>query len=142
MGIRSIISNVVRSISGVSVSPTDRLMITYDDGSQQDAGSVADPTADIKFRGRFQTATNGTLTVTFPAGLFASAPTIMALVEAPSGSTGTFHLQADGAATTTQAKFKVTGTLSSTVSLIGLTILSINATPGALWVNVWASDAT
>lgn len=86
---------------------------------------------------RVQTAADGTYTYTYPIGYPAGyIPRLSAIVEATSGSTDVINIQVDGVPTNTQAKFRVTRTQQSVVSLIGLTILSIPASVGVQWIHI------
>lgn len=88
---------------------------------------------------RAQTAADGTLTWIYPTP-FASGtiPKIIVVAEAPSGSTDVINAQTDGPPTSTQVKIRVTRTQQSVVALLGLTILSIPASPGVTWVSIVA----
>jgi len=86
---------------------------------------------------RVQTAADGTLTwvypLAYPAGYI---PRISAIAEAPAGSTDVINAQMDGQPTNTQAKFRVTRTQQTVVSLLGLTILAVPASVGATWIHI------
>lgn len=85
------------------------------------------------------TTTAGTYTWTYP-NAYASGvvPIVQSLAQGASGSTNVVNVQLDGVPTNTQAKFRVTLTQLSVVSLIGLTILSVPTSPGAIVLHVEA----
>lgn len=91
-------------------------------------------------RERVQTATDGTATWTysapFPAGV---VPRIDAVAEAVFGSTDVINVQVDGTPTNVSCNLRVTRTNRSLVALIGLTILSVPASPGATWIHAKAT---
>lgn len=79
------------------------------------------------------TATDGTLTWTYPVACGAGVvPYVQALARGASGSTDVLNPQLDGVQTNTQAKFRVTRTAVTTVALLGLNILSVPSSPGAV----------
>lgn len=90
-------------------------------------------------RTRVQTAADGTYTWTYPTP-FASGtiPKIFVVAEGGAGVTDVINAQTDGAPTNTQCKVRVTRTNQSAVALLGLTILSVPASPGATWVSIVA----
>lgn len=79
------------------------------------------------------TATDGTVTWTYPVACSVGAnPYVQALSRATAGSTDVINVQMDGAPTNTAAKFRITRTAVTVVSLLGLTILSVPTSPGAI----------
>jgi len=90
-------------------------------------------------RSRLQTASNGTLTWTYPVAFDAGVvPQIMAIVETADGVTDVVNVQIEGTPTNTSAKIRVNRTQQSVVSLLGLTILSVPASVGVQWVHLSA----
>lgn len=91
-------------------------------------------------KARVLTSTAGTYTwtyaVPYPAGMI---PNIQSLAEYTAGSTDVINVQLDGAPTNTQAKFRVTRTAVTVVSLLDLSILSVPASPGAIQLQLQAS---
>ncbi len=105
-------------------------------GPQGPAG--ADGILSIQ-RARVTTATNGTVTWTFPTPFGAGVvPRVWAQVVAASGTTDVVNVQTDGAPTNTAVNLRVTRTQQSVVALLGLTILSVPTTIGAQQVDVFA----
>ncbi len=105
-------------------------------GPQGPAG--ADGILSIQ-RARVTTATNGTVTWTFPTPFGAGVvPRVWAQVVASSGTTDVVNVQTDGAPTNTAVNLRVTRTQQSVVALLGLTILSVPGTIGAQQVDVFA----
>jgi len=88
---------------------------------------------------RVQTAADGTYTWNYPTP-FASGvvPKISVCAEAGVGVTDVINAQTDGPPTNTQCKIRVTRTQQSVVALLGLTILSVPASPGVTWVSIIA----
>ncbi|WP_303763807.1 gp53-like domain-containing protein [Sphingobium yanoikuyae] len=80
-------------------------------------------------------AADGTVTYTFPIA-FNNAPVCVAVAEVASGVTDVVNVQIVGTPTTTSATFLVNRTNRSVVSLIGLTVLSVPAQPGATKVHI------
>lgn len=88
---------------------------------------------------KLTTATDGTVTWTYPTAYGAGVvPVIEAVAVGTSGSTNVVNVQMDGAPTNTAAKFRVTLTQVTSVSLLGLNILSVPASPGAVPIHVTA----
>lgn len=88
---------------------------------------------------RAQTASDGTLTWNFPTPFaVGTTPKVFVVAEAGAGVTDVINAQVDGAPTNTQVKVRVTRTQQSVVALLGLTILSVPASPGATWVSIVA----
>lgn len=101
--------------------------------------TLADITSNAPQVASLTTSTAGTVTWTYPIAYpSGTVPVIQAVGIAASGSTSPINVQLDGAPTNTQAKFRVTVTNLTAVSLIGLTILSVPASPGATNINVIA----
>lgn len=90
-------------------------------------------------KGRIQTATDGTVTVTFsPPFDVGIVPRCNALVETGVGVTDVLNAQVEGTPTNTQVKFRVNRTQQSVVALLGLTILSVPSSPGVQWLH-WSA---
>lgn len=91
---------------------------------------------------RVQCAADGTLTWTFSTPFGASVvPRCFAVAEVAAGVTDVVNVQVVDTPTNTQCKFLVNRTNRSVVALIGLTILSVPASPGVTWVHVCALEA-
>ena len=91
-------------------------------------------------RDRIQSAADGTITWTYstPFGV-GVVPRIDAIAEVTFGSTDVVNVQVDGTPTNTGCNLRVTRTNRSVVALIGLTVLSVPASPGATWVHAKAT---
>lgn len=85
-------------------------------------------------KGRAQSTSAGVLDVTF-SPVFTGTPVCAVTAETTSGDTGVVNAQIDGPTSTTAARFRVTRTAITTVSLIGLNVLSVPASPGVTWVH-------
>lgn len=73
-------------------------------------------------------STSGLFTWTFPTAFgVGSVPICNAMAICPSGTTDVVNVQQEGDATNTQVTFRVTRYQQSVASLLGLTILSVNA---------------
>lgn len=105
--------------------------------------ALADHTHASKVRKeRVQCAADGTLTWTYstPFGV-GVVPRCFAVAEVANGVTDVINVQVIDTPTNTQCKFLVNRTVRSVVALIGLTILSVPASPGVTWVHVCALEA-
>lgn len=110
---------------------------TGNTGSSGAAGGVGPtgPTgpsgaAALNFGARAQTDTTGLYVWTFPTGCknAGNIPYFSAVAEGPSPQSGvTVNPQVEGVPTATTVSFRVTRVTATTVSLIGLTILSVTA---------------
>lgn len=90
-------------------------------------------------RVRATTAADGTYTWVYPTAFATgTVPKIALVAEATAGSTDVINAQVDGTPTETQVKVRVTRTQKSVVALLGLTILSVPANPGATVVDILA----
>ena len=90
-------------------------------------------------RSRLQTASDGTLTWTYPTAFDVGVvPQIQALVETGVGVTDVLNVQIEGTPTNTSCKLRVTRTNQSVVALIGLTVLSIPSSVGVQWLHLSA----
>jgi hypothetical protein len=90
---------------------------------------------------RVQCAADGTITWTYPTPFGAGVvPRVVAVAEVAAGVTDVVNVQIVDTPTNTQCKLLVNRTNRSTVSLIGLTILSLPAQPGVTWVHVVALE--
>lgn len=103
--------------------------------------ALADHTHASKLRRtRIQTAADGSVTWTFdPPFDVGVVPRINAIAETGVGVTDVINVQVEGTPTNTSCLLRVTRTQRSVVSLIGLTILSLPANPGATWVHASAA---
>lgn len=116
-----------------------------DSGAQGSSAMVyarADHTHASKARrDRIASATDGTITWTFnppfPAGV---VPRCFGQAVTANGVTDIINVQTEGAPTNTGVKMKVTRSNRAVVALIGLTVLSVVATPGATDVDVFALE--
>lgn len=109
-------------------------------GSDQSQFARADHVHPSKVRSdRLQCAADGTLTWTYPTAFAAGTlPRIQAIVETSMGVTDVLNAQIEGTPTATSCQIRVTRTQRSTVSLIGLTVLSIPSSVGVQWVHLSA----
>lgn len=85
-------------------------------------------------RAIFNSATDGTYTWTFPSA-FTNSPVCTGVAEVAAGVTDVINVQIIGTPTTTTATFLVNRTQRSVASLLGLTVLSVPASPGATKVH-------
>lgn len=90
---------------------------------------------------RIQSAADGTITWTystpFPNGV---VPRIAAVAEVASGVTDVVNVQVVDTPTNVSCKLLVNRTQRSVVALLGLTILSVPASPGVTWVHAVALE--
>lgn len=133
----------VAAIYAAMPSPASAMPPAVADTGQAGAASPyarADHThATNNRKGRIQTASDGTVTVTFsPAFDAGVVPRCNALVETGVGVTDVVNVQIEGTPTNTQVKFRVNRTQQSAVALLGLIILSVPASPGAQWLH-WSA---
>ena len=90
---------------------------------------------------RMQSAADGTITWVYSTPFAAGVvPRIVAIAEVASGVTDVVNVQVVDPPTNTQCKLLVNRTSRSVVSLIGLTVLSVPAQPGATWVHAIALE--
>lgn len=90
---------------------------------------------------RVQTAADGTVTWAFnPPFANGVVPIVVAVEEAAAGITDVINVQVVDAPTNTGVKLLVNRTNRSVVALIGLTILSVPASPGVTWVHAVALE--
>jgi len=90
-------------------------------------------------RSRLQTASDGTLTWTYPTAFDVGVvPQIQAIAETAVGVTDVINVQIEGTPTNVSCKIRVTRTQQSVVALLGLTILSIPSSVGVQWVHLSA----
>lgn len=83
-------------------------------------------------KGIVTTDSTGVATVTFTTAFGAGiTPVCVANADPPAGTLDVINVQGDGDPTNTQATFRITRTNRSVVALIGLTVLSLPASPGA-----------
>jgi len=91
-------------------------------------------------RSRLQTASDGTLTWTYPTAFDVGViPQIQAIAETAVGVTDVINVQIEGTPTNVSCKLRVTRTQQSVVSLIGLTVLSIPSSVGVQWLHLTAN---
>jgi len=91
-------------------------------------------------KARIQCAANGTLTWTFsPPFANGVVPRIVAIAET-AGGTDVYNVQLTATPTNTTAQLLVNRVQQSVVALLGLTILSVPASPGVTWVHLLALE--
>ncbi len=92
-------------------------------------------------KARMQSGADGTITWTFnPPFEAGTVPRVIAVAEVASGVTDVINVQVVDTPTNTSCKLLVNRTNRSTVALLGLTILSLPAQPGATWVHAVALE--
>lgn len=138
----------------VSSSPTDLGAIPQPATSMppgvSDAGAVG---TDLRYalanhthaskarKDRMLSAADGTITWTYSTPFGAGVvPRVAAIAEVPSGVTDVVNVQVVDTPTNVSCKLLVNRTNRSTVSLIGLTVLSVPTQPGATWVHAVALE--
>lgn len=90
---------------------------------------------------RLQTVADGTLIWTYSTPFGAGVvPRIVAIAEAPNGSTDVYNVQLTAPPTNTAAQLVVNRVQRSVAALLGLTILSVPASPGVTWVHLLALE--
>lgn len=82
------------------------------------------------------TAADGSYTFSYSAAPFTNPPICAAVAEVASGVTDVINVQIVGTPTTTSASFLVNRANRSVASLLGLTVLSIPASPGATKIHI------
>lgn len=88
---------------------------------------------------RATTISAGTYTWTYPVAYAGGVvPIVTCTAETPAATTYIVNCQLDGPPTNTQAKFRVNRSDITVVALLGLTILSIPASPGAITIHITA----
>mgnify|MGYP001596934702 CR=1 FL=1 len=93
--------------------------------------------AGLTQKDQLTTATDGTVTWTYPAAYGEGVvPIVSATVQAVDSTTDSLGVQLDGEPTNTQAKFKVTRTVTN--SILGINLFSIPASIGAQIIHVEA----
>lgn len=104
--------------------------------------ALADHTHASKVRKvRIQTAADGTYNWTFtPPFANGVTPIVLAVAEAAAGVTDVINAQVVDAPTNTACKLLVNRTQRSVAALLGLTILSVPASPGVTWVHAIALE--
>lgn len=107
-------------------------------GTQTSVYAIANHTHASKARkARSQSAVDGSLTYVFETPFGAGVvPRCSAVAETAAGVTDVYNVQINGTPTNVQAVFLVNRFQRSVASLLGLTILSVPAAPGATWVHV------
>lgn len=90
---------------------------------------------------RVQCAADGTLTWTYstPFGV-GVVPRCFGIAEVAAGVTDVVNVQVVDTPTNTQCKFLLNRTNRTAVALLGLTILSVPASPGVTWMHVCALE--
>lgn len=92
-------------------------------------------------KARIQSAADGTINWTFSTPFDAGVvPRVVAVAEVPEGTTDVVNVQVVGTPTNTGCKLLVNRTNRSVASLLGLTVLSVPAQPGATWVHAVALE--
>jgi hypothetical protein len=81
-------------------------------------------------------ATNGSYTYDYSAAPFNNPPVCSAVAEVAAGVTDVVNVQVIGTPTTTAASFLVNRANRSVASLLGLTVLSVPASPGATRLHI------
>ncbi len=90
---------------------------------------------------RVLTAADGTYTWTYATPFTAGVtPIVLAVAEVASGVTDVVNVQIIDTPTATSCKILVNRTNRSVVALLGLTVLSVPASPGATWVHLVAIE--
>ncbi len=90
---------------------------------------------------RLQTAADGTLTWTYSTAFGSGVvPRICAVAETSAGNTDVYNVQIVGTPTNTSASILVNRVQKSVASLLGLTVLSVPASPGVTWVHLLALE--
>jgi hypothetical protein len=110
-------------------------------GSATKQYAMADHTHPSKARKAVKAVNTATYTWVYPTP-FASGviPVCNGIAQCPVGTTDVVNVQLDGVPTNTQCVFRITRTVQSAVSLIGLTVLSINVTPLSLNLHMEAFE--
>lgn len=111
-------------------------------GTQDTVYALANHTHASKVRkARMTSNADGSLTWTYSTP-FANGvtPIIAAVAETATGVTDVINVQVEGTPTATSANLRVTRTVRSVASLLGLTILSVPASPGATIVHAVALE--
>ncbi len=111
-------------------------------GTQDTVYALANHTHASKARkARMTSAADGSLTWTFnPPFTAGVTPIISAIAETATGVTDVVNVQIEGTPTATSANLRVTRTVRSVASLLGLTILSVPSSPGATVVHAIALE--
>lgn len=92
-------------------------------------------------KARIQSAADGTITWTYSTPFGAGVvPRVIAVAEVATGVTDVVNVQVIDTPTNVSCKLLVNRTNRSTVSLIGLTVLSVPTQPGATWVHAVALE--
>ena len=90
---------------------------------------------------RVQSGANGLYTWTFsPPFTGGVTPIVVAVAETANGVTDVINVQVEGTPTSTGCTLRVTRTNVSAVALLGLTILSVPASPGVTWIHAVALE--
>lgn len=141
------------SVPGISLAEATALMpkpATSTPPAVADAGvlgtdttkyAIANHTHAAKARkDRLQTAADGTLTWTYSTPFTGGViPRIVAIAET-TGGTDVYNVQLVGTPSNTSCQIIVNRVQRSVVSLIGLTVLSVPASPGVTWVHLLALE--
>lgn len=89
---------------------------------------------------RLQTAANGTLTWTYSTPFGAGVvPRIVAIAET-SGGTDIYNVQLTGTPTNVSCQILCNRVQQSVAAVLGLTVLSVPASPGVTWVHLLALE--
>lgn len=90
---------------------------------------------------RLQTATNGTLTWTYSTAFGAGVvPRISAIAETTGGTSDIYNVQIVGTPTNTSCQILCNRVQQSVAAVLGLTVLSVPASPGVTWVHLLALE--
>lgn len=130
--VSSAVSAVQASIPTAATSAPPAVADGSATGTQTMVYALANHTHASKARRIIATtAADGSYTFNYSAMPFTSAPVCSAVAEVASGVTDVVNVQIIGTPTTTSASFLVNRTNRSVATLLGLTVLSVPAQPGA-----------
>lgn len=128
----SALSAVQATIPAAATSAPPAVADGSSTGTQTMVYALANHTHASKARRIIATsAADGSYTFNYSAMPFTSAPVCSAVAEVASGVTDVVNVQIVGTPTTTSAAFLVNRTQRSVAAVLGLTILSVPAWPGA-----------
>lgn len=92
-------------------------------------------------KARMQTAADGSVTWAFSPPFTAGVvPIVLAVAEAAAGVTDVINVQVVDTPSAASCKLLVNRTQRSAVALLGLTVLSLPASPGVTWVHAIALE--
>lgn len=135
-------SQVQAMLPTPAASPPPSVADSSATGTNTTIYALANHTHASKVRkDRVLSAADGSITWTYTTPFGAGVvPRISAIAEVASGVTDVVNVQVVDTPTNTTCKLIVTRTNRSTVALLGLTILSLPASPGATWVHAIAIE--